>query len=388
MSEDKRKPAAPIPSVGADGEQPTSVDNNEIISGDLGEINLEAKLSNEEFDEIQRRLNAMNLPGYLPTITMEELYEKVYQSKPPVIDGLLYPGVYLLAGAPKYGKSFLVAQMAYHISTGQQFWGRAVQKGPVLYFALEDPEERIQWRMFRMFGVESTSDLHFAVCSDKLSKGLEEQMKRFLNEHPGTQLIIIDTLKMVREGKDDSYSYAKDYDDIGKLKKFADSHRICLLIVHHTRKQNSDDKFEMISGTNGLLGCADGAMILHKKDRYDINATLEVIGRDIPGQKLYLIHEQEHLTWQVEREDTEPYKQPPDPILISISNFVTEVHPQWYGSPSDLAALLNTDIKPNKLTKHLNVNASRLLEKHSIQYECRARHEGRRISLRFLPSKP
>ena len=68
MSEDKRKPAAPIPSVGADGEQPTSIDYNEIISGDFGEINLEAKLSDEEFDEIQRRLNAMNLPGYLPTI--------------------------------------------------------------------------------------------------------------------------------------------------------------------------------------------------------------------------------------------------------------------------------------------------------------------------------
>ena len=37
MSEDKRKPAAPIPSVGADGEQPTSVDNKEIIAGDLRE---------------------------------------------------------------------------------------------------------------------------------------------------------------------------------------------------------------------------------------------------------------------------------------------------------------------------------------------------------------
>ena len=125
---EKEKTTVPIPSVGADGEQPTSVDNNEIISGDLEEINLEAKLSDEEFDEIQRRLNAMNLPGYLPTITMEELYEKVYQSKPPLIDGLLYPGVYLLAGAPKYGKSFLVAQMAYHISTGQQFWDEQFRK--------------------------------------------------------------------------------------------------------------------------------------------------------------------------------------------------------------------------------------------------------------------
>lgn len=383
MVEDKRKVAAPIPPVGADGEQPIPNETNEIISVDVDEINYQAECSDEEYAKIQYIIDEINQPGYLRTISMEELYERVYLSKPPIIDGLLYPGVYLLAGAPKYGKSFLVAQMAYHISTGRAFWGRNVQKGPVLYMALEDPEERLQWRMYRMFGVESTSDLYFAVNSEKLGSGLEDQMARFLKEHPGTRLIIIDTLKKVRESKEDGYSYAKDYDEIGKLKQFADSYRVCLLIVHHTRKQYSDDKFEMISGTNGLLGCADGALILHKKDRYDINATLEVVGRDIAGQKLYLIHEQEHLTWQVDHEDSEPYKQPPDPILSAIAAIVSEGSPKWYGSPSDLAAAISTELKPNKLTKHLNVNAGRLLEEYSIHYESKARHEGRRILLQY-----
>ena len=40
------------------------------------------------------------------------------QSKPPLIDGMLYPGTYIFAGAPKLGKSFFMAQLAYHISTG------------------------------------------------------------------------------------------------------------------------------------------------------------------------------------------------------------------------------------------------------------------------------
>ena len=69
---------------------------------------------------------------------MRELYENVYQSKPPVIDGLLYAGTYLFAGAPKVGKSFLVAQIAYHISTGTALWNYPVHKGKVLYLALED----------------------------------------------------------------------------------------------------------------------------------------------------------------------------------------------------------------------------------------------------------
>ena len=63
---------------------------------------------------------------------MNELYETVYQSRPPVIDGLLYSGTYLFAGAPKVGKSFFMAQLAYHISTGQPLWNYEVHQGTVL----------------------------------------------------------------------------------------------------------------------------------------------------------------------------------------------------------------------------------------------------------------
>ena len=35
-----------------------------------------------------------------------------------MVEGLLYAGAYILAEAPKIGKSVLVAQIAYHVSTG------------------------------------------------------------------------------------------------------------------------------------------------------------------------------------------------------------------------------------------------------------------------------
>ena len=44
-------------------------------------------------------------------------------NNPPLIDGLLYTGIYLFAGAPKLGKSFLMAQIAYHISREDSFMG-------------------------------------------------------------------------------------------------------------------------------------------------------------------------------------------------------------------------------------------------------------------------
>ena len=65
----------------------------------------------------------------------------------------------------------------------------------------------------------------------------------------------------------DSYSYSSDYEVIGKLKQFADRYGICVLIVHHTRKQPAGDSFEMISGTHGLAGmCPDVAFLMQKEE--------------------------------------------------------------------------------------------------------------------------
>ena len=118
-------------------------------------------MSETENDVSYRQFLAKMLdPSYLPTISMSELYENVYEKKPPIIDGLLYPGTYLFVGAPKVGKSFFMLQLAYHISTGTPLWNFPVWKGSVLYLALEDDYRRLQERLYRMFGTESTPDLH------------------------------------------------------------------------------------------------------------------------------------------------------------------------------------------------------------------------------------
>ncbi len=88
-------------------------------------------------------------------LTLDELIQTTCsRASLPVIENLLYTGAYILAGAPKIGKSFLVAQIAHHVSTGQDLWGYKVHQGTVLYLALEDDESRMQSRMFRMFGVD------------------------------------------------------------------------------------------------------------------------------------------------------------------------------------------------------------------------------------------
>lgn len=251
----------------------------------------------------------------------------------------------------------------------------------VLYLALEDDYRRLQERSYRMFGTAENESLFFSVSAGQLGSGLDEQLTNFLREHPDTSLIIIDTLQKVREVGGDNYSYANDYQIITRLKALADSYGICLLLVHHTRKQQSDDKFDMISGTNGLLGAADGAFLLQKERRADNAATLDISGRDQQDQRLYLKRDEERLVWELERRETELRQEPPDPVLEAVAALVTAERPEWRGTATELVAALGLDMKPNALAMRLNVRAWRLSYEYHIHYESARTHAGRSIKL-------
>ena len=377
MDRSQEKTTVPYPPVGADGGQSLSQKPNQSIA----EEQAEHKPQERDFREILRQIDRVNDPAYLPSLSMNELYEKVYPGKPPVVEGLLYPGVYLFVGAPKVGKSFLMAQLAYHVSKGLPLWGYEVRQGAVLYMALEDDYPRLQGRLYRMFGEDSAADLHLSIYAKQLNSGLEEQLKRFVREHQDTRLIIIDTLQKIREAGAEKYSYADDYKVITSLKRFADGTGVCLLLVHHTRKQQADDKFDMISGTNGLMGAADGAFLLQKERRADNAATLDISGRDQQDQRLYLKRDEERLVWELERRETELRQEPPDPVLEAVAALVTAERPEWRGTATELVAALGLDMKPNALAMRLNVRAWRLSYEYHIHYESARTHAGRSIKL-------
>ncbi len=364
----KKEKIVPITSAATEKEQSKIV--NKSIAEKQQKSNLQAAENLKNFEQ-----------GVLETITMEELYDTVYPPKAAVVDKLIYNGTYLFVGAPKIGKSFLMAQLGYHISMGLPLWNYQVNQGSVLYLALEDDYARIQKRLSRMFGMESTPNFHFATKSKALNEGLEEQLANFMKEHPDTKLIMIDTLQKVREINGDRYNYSNDYDIVMKLKQFSEKHNICMLIVHHTRKLQSEDCFDMISGTNGLLGAADGAFILQKTKRIDNKGILDIVGRDQQDQRIYLEFDREKCLWKFVKMETELCKEPLDPVVKMVGEIVTKNKSDWIGTASELAALLPKEISPNALTRRLNVNAERLLEEFSIYYQTSRTRTGRQIKL-------
>ncbi len=382
MPSEKEMTAQNAP-VGSGAEQ-SNRNNTIIIPENEGYFNP----YDEEIFEAQMQYERESSPNYMQTVSMPELYEMVYSGKPPVIDNFLYPGTYLFVGAPKVGKSFMMAQIAYHVSSGLPMWNYPVRQGTVLYLALEDDYRRLQERLYRMFGTETTSHLFFSVASKSLNNGLTEQLDMFLSEHSDTNLIIIDTLQKIRDAEGDAYSYAKDYDIIAQLKAFSDKTGICLILVHHTRKQKSDDNFDRISGTNGLLGAADGAFVMYKSKRTESEATIEVSGRDQPDKKYQITRNKDTLCWDFKSAKSTCCEEPPEPVLEAIGNFITENNLSWEGTATELIEQLKIEIQPNALSMKLNVNASKLYHKYYIWYTNKRTHKGRMIQLRYDVNHP
>lgn len=96
--ENKKEKTAPNVSVGADTEQPIFKNTKSSIS--------EYEENIKSFEEMQREMQLSLDPSYLKAVSMNELFDTQYQSKPPLIDGLLYPGTYIFAGSPNWERVF------------------------------------------------------------------------------------------------------------------------------------------------------------------------------------------------------------------------------------------------------------------------------------------
>ena len=232
----------------------------------------------------------------LQTIDADTLQSTAYEPVSFVVDDLLPQGLHLLAGAPKIGKSWLALWLCLCAAQGKPLWTFATRPCEVLYLCLEDSFQRIQNRLFEITE-DAPASVHFSTNSDTLGKGLEEQLRAFLSEHPDTVLVIIDTLQMIR-GTNYDNTYANDYRDLSVLKHIADAHGIAILLIHHLRKELADDVFSRISGTTAISGAVDSSFTLIEDKRGSGKATLSCIGRDIEYRELTLERNAENV-WEL-----------------------------------------------------------------------------------------
>ena len=67
-----------------------------------------------------------------------------------IIYKMMYPGLYILAGAPKIGKSWLALDLCMSVANGEKFLKHDTNTGQVLYLSLEDNLLRLQNRIYEL----------------------------------------------------------------------------------------------------------------------------------------------------------------------------------------------------------------------------------------------
>lgn len=207
---------------------------------------------------------------------MQEHFPPVEYVVPEVIP----EGLTLLTAAPKIGKSWMVLLIALTAATGGHIFGSIpLQKRPVLYLALEDGPRRLQDRL-RTLGAPENGESGLVFLTT-LQVSAPQVIRAFLDRHHGANpLIILDTLGKVRGVYNGNDAYQKDYGQMSMLKDAVDDHPgSSLIVVHHTRKAETADFLDSISGTQGLAGAADSVLVI-RRERQTGEAVLHVTSRD------------------------------------------------------------------------------------------------------------
>lgn len=288
------------------------------------------------------------------------------------VDGLISQGLFVLAGAPKVGKSWLALDMCLSIAKGEKVLGKETLCGHAVYLSLEDSLIRLQNRLYELTD-EPSDNLNFAIMAESISNGLPEQIEYCRKRFDDLKIVVIDTLQKVRNESESSYS--SDYKELSVLKSLADKLGIAIVLVHHTRKCSDSDPFNMISGSTGLSGCVDGSMVLIESKRGSRKAKLHCVGRDIENQEINVVFE--NSRWKVS-DDIKNVK--PDYFSFAVHDFMV-TQKTFKGSATQLAeklsALLYKEVFSNRVKKDLIQHAYDLQD-YGVAFESK-RSNGQRI---------
>lgn len=283
----------------------------------------------------------------LEVYSASELYGKKLARPEPIVEGLLAVGLALAAGMVKLGKSWFALGLAVAVALGEKFLGMRTRQGDVLYLDLESRQYRVKDRLERIMPGNFPERLYFAHEAERTDTGLIEQLDAWVKEHPEASLIIIDTLARVKGGgRRGENAYEADSRIFGELQRFAQRHKLAVLVVHHLRKSSArgedGDPVERISGSMGLAGICDTIMLLSGK-RGEAQSTLSVISRDFDRGE-YILQFDGGL-WRLQSTNSEAWREEQEYRRSGVVRGVLalmRIRPSWQGTVSELLDAMQT----------------------------------------------
>jgi hypothetical protein len=148
-------------------------------------------------------------------------------------------------------------------------------------------------------------------------------------------------VKPERQSRDTNYE--GDYRALLDVHRLANERSLAVVALHHTRKMDADDPLDTISGTLGLVGCADTGLVLARGSQ---GTSLYVRGRDVEESEHAISFGKESCRWTILGDAAEVRRSGERNTLLEALRNATEPM-----SPTELAA--SVGMPPNNVKQLL-----------------------------------
>ena len=203
-----------------------------------------------------------------------------------VEDLMISNGVYLLVSHPKVGKSMFAQQLAFSLTTGEDFLGFKVKPSHVLYVTTEGDLNQLDTR-YNLMNLHPVIDKLHIIDRDDTPDFYIRDIKNEIHGLTYDKKPLFVIIDMLKDIKFDTNYDINNYQEINnvvfrKLKELCRDYNLTILVTHHLNKR--DDTM----GSVGLNADVDRIIKL-KESRNDFNKlTLDYKSRDFSRLELNL----------------------------------------------------------------------------------------------------
>lgn len=208
-----------------------------------------------------------------------------------LIEDILAPGITIIAGKPRVGKTNFSLQLATALSTkNTKFLNKKCLYTKVIYFSFDTKKEEIQKRLNLIpLETENLYLLYRDTEEEFTFSDIETEIKiqNLKRKKSQEMLIVIDMFQNVKyERKYDINSYQDTYDMIKKYYFLAKKYDCNFILVHHVNKSSSsNDVFDSLNGSIGLRGAAENMLLITENNN---NFELHIDSRYFNGSSISL----------------------------------------------------------------------------------------------------
>lgn len=211
-------------------------------------------------------------------------------------------GVYLLVSHPKVGKSMFAQQLAFSLTTGEDFLGFKVNPSHVLYITTEGDINQLNDRFKLMNLKPNVNKLHI-IDIDDIPDFYIRDIERDIYELTFDKEPLFIIMDMFKDIKFDTSYDLNNYQEINdvvfrKLKELCRKYNSTLLVTHHLNKRDET------MGSVGLNADVSGIIKLKESKNNYNKLTLDYKGRDLGRLELNL-KRNENQTFSVIDENTD-----------------------------------------------------------------------------------